>query len=480
MKKTIAILLLLCTLLGMLAACKDDPETTEDDTDEVETDGEKEHEDGLPNVDMNGFELNIMTYDDDWFTWAETTIAPEGSYSGNVLYEEMFERNAYIEERFNCFLNVSTQTNITNTNIQNWVLGGEDVVDVVMFYDKWVLDSAAYFHNFDDLYYVDLSQNYWNPNVTQMFKINGKQIAASGAFSLGMLSRTMVTVFNKEIYTNRFGDVSSMYAYVDNNEWTLEKLYELGAEVVFSQDDVWDTKDQYGISASKKTLYTALMVGSGIQFVQKGKDGIPEFKLSGDALTLDKLQKILVLNQDNHVYYDTSNDPNMSDPENFFEDEHTLFGFRVLDAIPTARALMDAEFGIVPVPKYNSEQKSYYSICAGGDVACLMKTVSEDRMDNIGILLEALAYDSQQNLIPLYKIDLLKTRYASDPDSSAMLDIVFESAYSDIGVNIMEDAVSLYLIKNVFQTGKDTFSSHLAVMEMGIPEIIAQKIKNIE
>ena len=101
-------------------------------------------------------------------------------------------------------------------------------------------------------------------------------------------------------------------------------------------------------------------------------------------------------------------------------------------------------------------------------------------MDNIGILLEALAYDSQQNLIPLYKIDLLKTRYASDPDSSAMLDIVFESAYSDIGVNIMEDAVSLYLIKNVFQTGKDTFSSHLAVMEMGIPEIIAQKIKNIE
>jgi hypothetical protein len=109
-----------------------------------------------------------------------------------------------------------------------------------------------------------------------------------------------------------------------------------------------------------------------------------------------------------------------------------------------------------------------------------MKTVSEDRLENIGILLEALAYDSEQNLIPLYKTDLLKTRYASDPDSSAMLDIVFDTAYSDIGVNIMEDGVSLYLIKNVYVPGKDTFSSHLAVMELGIPDLIATKIKNIK
>lgn len=478
MKKTIAILLLLCTMLLTFAACKDDAETPAE-TDPAET-GERLHEDGLPNVDMNGFELNIMTYDNDWFTWAETTIAPEGSYLGNVLYEEMFERNAYIEERFNCLLIVSTQTNITNTNIQNWVLGGEAVHDILMFYDKWVLDSAAYFHDFADLEYVDLLQNYWNPNVTQMFKINGKQIAASGSFSLGMLSRTMATVFNKEIYTNRFGDVSTMYDLVDDNAWTLEKLYELGAEVLVSQDDVWNDQDYYGISASKKTLYTALMVGSGIQFVQKGEDGIPQFKLAGDAAALDKLQKILTLNQDNNIYYDTSNDPNFASPEWFFEEEHTLFGFRVLKDIPRAREMMEAEFGIVPVPKYDSDQKEYYSICAGGDVACLMKTVSEDRLENIGILLEALAYDSEQNLIPLYKTDLLKTRYASDPDSSAMLDIVFDTACSDIGVNIMEDGISLYLIKNVYVPGKDTFSSHLAVMELGIPDLIATKIKNIK
>lgn len=478
MKKTIAILLLLCTLLMTFVACKGEEEKPTE-TDSAET-GERLHEDGLPNVDMNEFELNILTYDDDWFTWAETTLAPEGNYSGDVLYEEMFERNAYIEERFNCFLNVTSQTNITNTNIQNWALGGDEVIDVVMFYDKWVLDSAAYFHNFADLEYVDLTQNYWNPNITQMFNINGKQIAASGSFSLGMLSRTMATVFNKEIYTNRFGDVSTMYALVDNNEWTLEKLYELGAEALVSQDDIWNEQDQYGISASKKTLYTALMVGSGIQFIQKGEDGIPQFKLASDATALDKLQKILTLNQDNNIYYDTSNDPNYASPDWFFEEEHTLFGFRVLNDIPKAREQMEAEFGIVPVPKYNSDQKEYYSICAGGDVACLMNTVSEERMENIGILLEALAYDSQQTLIPLYKTDLLKTRYASDPDSSAMLDIVFESAYSDIGVNIMEDGVSLYLIKNVYVPGKDTFSSHLAVMELGIPDLIATKIKNIK
>lgn len=475
MKKTIAILLLLCSLLTLLASCKEETPPPQ----ETETYAEREETDNLPNVDMKKFELRIFANDSDDLSWAELTLAPE-AYTGQYVYDEMYERNLYIESRFNCTISVTTRPMMTNTEIENFALGDVSTgPHIVMYYDKWIMDSVAYFRDWSDVPYVSIGEEYWNPGVSDLFNIKGKQIALSGSFSLGMLSRTNAIVFNKVMYDKYYGDVASMYAFVDDNEWTLEKLYELGHNVVESADDVWDEQDQYGITGSKKELYTTLMVGSGIRFIQKDEEKGLKFTLPSDTYAKDKMQKLLGLNQGNDIYYDNSTDIHSESPKGMFENGRSLFAIASLFGIPTIRATMEQEFGILPVPKYNSDQTEYYSISYGGDMACLMSNVRDAELENIGIIMEALSFDSQQKLIPLYKNRLLKTRYASDPDSSAMLDIIFTSTISDFGINAWEDTITVPLIKQVFAPEKDMLSSMLSGMS-SIHRELEKLVKKIQ
>ena len=464
MKKTIAVLFLLCTLLGLLASCKDDK--TPIQTQDSETGENKEISDNLPSVDMDGFEIRFYTNNADSFKWAEITIAPETDITGVELHDAMYERNSYIEERFDCAITVTENQSgmITQAQIQNFALGGDTSTSphVIMCYDKWVMDSVECFRSWGEVPYISVGEEYWNPGLSSLYNINGKQMALSGSFALGMLSRTNIMVFNKYMYEQYFGDVDSMYDLVYKNEWTIEKLYELAAQVMLSQDDVWDETDQVGITASKKELYTTLMVGCGIHFVQPDESNTLKFTLPSDAYAKEKMEKLLLLNQDNDIYFDTSSDIHTAAPENMFEEGRSLFAIRSLFSVPTIRAMMEQEFGILPVPKYNSEQQSFYSIAYGGDMACLMMNVKDTDLENIGIIMEALTFESQQTLIPLYKYRLLKTRFASDVESSAMLDIVFETTVSDFGINALEDTITVPMIQQVFAPEKNMISSMLS------------------
>lgn len=484
MKKIIALVLSLLMLLGTLTACaKGDDTETGDET--AADSAATTYGDNLPDVDMNEFEFGILAYNDEWFNWAEIKLDVE-NYSADLIDEQIYKRNFEIEERFNCYLNVMTEKDIQKTDIENLALSGDTSagVHVVMYYDKWVTGSASYFRDWDDVGYIDLSKDYWNPGITQMFDINGKQVAISGVFSLGMLSRTECVLFDKQMYANFSANDESMYKtlyeYVDKDEWTLETFYQIAAKAVYSSDDTWDANDTYGISASKKELYTSLMIGSGIRFVVQNNEGMPEFVLDKDASSTDKLQKLLTLNQNNDIHYDKSTNSHYADPENFFESGHTLFGVRAIFDIQNARQTMEAEFGIVPVPKYDSAQTEYYSACFGGDVACLMTTVTDAQLENIGIIMEALAYHSQEKLVPTYKTELLQTRYASDMESSSMLDIIFNSAHSDMGVTVLEDTISYAFIQAVYVPEDDTISSTLASMKMTIPGKLKTTFRDIK
>ncbi|MBQ9112884.1 MAG: hypothetical protein IJY08_04810 [Clostridia bacterium] len=482
MKKIIALALSLLMLLAVLTSCGSD-ENTQSTGDGVNTSDIPD--DGLPAVDMGGFELGILTHDTEWFTWAEITMAVD-NYDANRISSEIYKRNLSIEERFKCYLNIDSQAGIDKNYIENLSLSGDSSsgAHVIMYYDKWVVGAAAYFRDWNAVDYIDLSQDYWNPGITQMFDINGKQIALSGVFSLGMLSRTETVIFDKQMYAN-YAAVDptmydSMYEYVTKDEWTLETLYQIAAKAVHSDDETWDEQDSYGISASKKELYTSLMIGSGIRFVQKDQNGKPTFTTGTDASAVDKLQKLLQLNQNNDIHYDKSTNAHYPDPELFFENGHTLFAIRALFDIPKARQMMESEFGILPLPKYDTDQTEYYSACFGGDVACLLNTVSENDLDNIGIIMEAMAYHSNENLVPTYKVDLLQTRYASDLDSYAMLDIIFETTYCDMGITVLEDTVSFYLIKQIYVPEKDVISSELQTLNMIMPATLDNMFKAIE
>ena len=110
----------------------------------------------------------------------------------------------------------------------------------------------------------------------------------------------------------------------------------------------------------------------------------------------------------------------------------------------------DIEMGFLPCPKYDEAQETYYAPSFGAEISLLLKTLPEDRKENVGILLEALAYDTNKSIIPEYKEVALKTKYARDNESEDMIDIVIDSVSFEFGLNAWQSEVANPLVQNIF------------------------------
>ena len=139
----------------------------------------------------------------------------------------------------------------------------------------------------------------------------------------------------------------------------------------------------------------------------------------------------------------------------------------------------DIDIGFLPCPKYDEDQEHYYAPSFGAEISVLLKTLPEERYENVGILLEALAFDTNKNLIPEYKEVLLKTKYARDNESEDMIDIVVNSVSFEFGLNAWQDIVANPLVKDIFVSGEANVASTLATMENSVNNAIDNLKENL-
>ena len=141
---------------------------------------------------------------------------------------------------------------------------------------------------------------------------------------------------------------------------------------------------------------------------------------------------------------------------------------------------MKDDFGILPIPKYDEKQERYITNCGVGEIAVLPRSYDESRLDNVGILLEALAYDTNKSIIPEYKEVLLKTKYARDNESEDMIDIVIDSVSFEFGLNAWQDTVANPLVKNIFVARNPSVASTLASMQKSVNAQIEKLVEKLE
>jgi ABC-type glycerol-3-phosphate transport system substrate-binding protein len=84
------------------------------------------------------------------------------------------------------------------------------------------------------------------------------------------------------------------------------------------------------------------------------------------------------------------------------------------------------EFGVLPLPKYDEEQKEYYTVVDGGsDILTVLKTAQQTEM--IGALVEALSAESYKKLVPVYCEIALEQKGTRDKESVEMLRNILDS-----------------------------------------------------
>ncbi len=466
--KRLITLLILGAMLAGTMSCGDEKTSTDtttassDDTTAVV----EEKGDGLPEKDMDGFEFSINHFNSSWLSWANVDLESEAE-DGDLVNDEIYRRNRRIEERFGCTINVNGSDMINASTIQAEVMAGDSNYDVWFSYDLWTLGAAEYLMDWNELPYVDLDKEWWNPSATEVFNIGGKQYAASGNFSLSVLSRAAGYTFNKDIYNQLNSDID-IYQLASDGKWTIDKMAalakqayaDLNGDTVMTSDD-----DRFGITGSWKEFCNRAILGSGISYISKDDDGFPVFDLPNNEAAVEKLIKIYNTFMQPEVY-DGQIGGNVDDVggKGDFKSNGVLFIVDHLLGLEDKRQL-DIDVGFVPCPKYDEEQYRYYAPSFGAEISVLLKTLPEERMENVGIILEALSYDSQQNLIPTYKEVVLKGKAARDDESAEMVDIIINSISFDFGINAWQNTVANPLVEKTFAAGNANFASTFASME---------------
>jgi hypothetical protein len=432
MKRLFAVLMLLVMLLGSCAG--DDGGNTPGDNNTAagETSTAAEAEEIIETVNLDGFELRILTYDKSWFGWANTDMDTE-ELNGDVLNDAIFNRTLKTEQNFNATVNFEYVSK-THDVIGPTVLAGDDIYDMAMLFDAEIVTafSNGWLTFWDQFDKINLEDKHWDQDVAKLYNFNGRQVALDGAFSLYNYSTRHCYVFNKEMLAD-LNVGYNLYKLVDDGGWTLDKLYEIGNAAVKDTDGDGNITpdDTFGISGSVTRHYSALLAGAGVRYADKSEDGSLYFRIASDEYAVSVIQKIVELNVDNHIYDSGVNDIGSGDLT-LFPNGHTLFQAAYINEVSALRD-MEADIGILPPPKFNEDQKSYYSLVEGGALSVVLKTLGTDRYENVGILLNALAFYSKQDVIPAYIEILLKSKVSRDDESAAMIELIFDNSFYDLG-----------------------------------------------
>ena len=465
MKKILSILLLICLVVCSFAACNSNDESqvtseakTSTDTSESEYDspGEEIAYADIEKRDLNDREIYII---ERWFGYGKNTI----DFSGEVLYMEddngaltnvnqakksIIEK---IEKDYNCKIKGEIfgegTTDIVNelkTLITTDIETGTGKYDFFFesFYNYTGFISDGKLLNIKELPTINLNSSCWDQNAVSELSICNELYFILGDINTYDNDGTFAMLFNKELYET-LGYTEDLYDLVKNHEWTFDKLVELSTQfesIDENQDGVINELDNWFMGSEESNLYMHC-VAAGESICTKDKNDIPQLTMSTeqtinaltDAVEFYLSGKVLVATlQEYRDKYPGNGECYEKTVTNAFREGRELFYMTSLIHIPYFREMED-EFGILPVPMYSESQDDYCSAMSVHTSSVLMipNTIKAD--EDLGLVIQALAELSEEELTPEYYEKQLKFRDFKDEESSEMLDIIFDNRHYDLG-----------------------------------------------
>ena len=154
-----------------------------------------------------------------------------------------------------------------------------------------------------------------------------------------------------------------------------------------------------------------------------------------------------------------------SSPAYFAENNSLFWTGRLSNAVNATMREMESDYGILPMPKFDAEQKDYVTeIHTSATVTCLPKSLSAARAPMVGAVLEGWASEAYRTVITPFIESAMKLKYSRDALSGQVIDIVFDNP--SIGFVDMYSANMNGLfgtcILGYISSGKNNFASAVA------------------
>lgn len=436
--------------------------------------------DDVPELDFGGYEYRVLlgTYDR-----ANVELYPEEG-TGDVLNDAIFNRNKKIEERFNVVFSANTIDLFQLlATLRKDVLAGADAYDMYMQIDRDAYTAATehLLYPVDTLPHIDLSKPYWGPT-NKGLSLKGKLYFAFSDEMLSHFEATTLLYFNKKQANDL--NIGSLYDLVRSGGWTYDKFFEYAQKAIMDidGDSSITVADNWGIASEHDYLFANFWICAGVNTVEKNSDDIPYFSVPGNEKFFAIAEKVISVidNTKSGIYID-SNTVNLPAGRGtparveYFKSGHSLFSSGAIAEMALLRDMPD-DFGVIPFPKYNEEQDRYYTRVCGGFPFVTPTTITSPEI--AGALMEAMACETHNSVIPAYYETSLKDKFSRDPDTTEMLDLIFNTHVYDLGDTIWYAAIRLpYTME--FVKGDNTFVSFTEKNEKSINSIIEKAVEQI-
>lgn len=432
MKRTLAILLASLMLLPALAACgeADEPDDTKPSSQTTSA------EEGDPSIPADELPANL-NYKGEKITFISVNDMDYDELTGDAVEDAIYERNKAVEERLDVEISVIKEETPIDKVVTAVSSGNTDYdVMVEMCWRAAPKFTGNYFYNLRNTEYLDFEKPWWNQSFTDVVSYNDITFGVTGAMVLSLYRRTYVTVFNKDLFKD--ANQTYLYEYVENGSWTLDKQASLVP--LFHRDNGNAQKDMvgdiYGFVSNDFIFVDPYWASCEVEIIRKDAAGDYEWVFTSSKLH-DMAEKVLGL------YYGTGDAAYIEHDDyqaeqtvmTVFSGGYAAMGTMVIQMLEEpAMRNMEQEYGVVPIPKYSEDQKTYYSQMHDGfTIACLPNTVKSDRADMLSAVLEAMSSISYRIVRPVYYETTLRTKLAQDPQSAAMMDIIVNNTVIDAG-----------------------------------------------
>lgn len=415
--------------------------------------------DDLPEVDFEGATFSTLTCNENIY---DTSMY--GEEIGSPLHDAVYLRDRTVEERFNIvFQHNQVHYSEHVGMLEKSVLAGTDEFQLYMGQAIVSANLALkdYYLNWKDVPYIQSEKPWYNQATNEAMTLNGKNYVMLGATDISAVGYAYCMYMNLDEAENV--GIQNIYDTVNAGDWTYDLLLEYTEKYArdTNGDGIMEDGDFYGYATRLGDIPT-FMWAFEADILSVSEDGTLNI-LFGDEKTVAVAERVSALYKNNtnvstsgsQVEYDGGYVFNGG--AKFVQDQALIASGFVKDSISPSFLEYEANYAIIPYPKYDAEQAAYHTISDGSHgVLCAPVTVQNTEM--VGVITEACNAEAWKQIEPVYYDTALKFRGVRDEGSVAMLDLILDSRIQDLSYMHGTTGYGLSGLSNIVTGSKDTAS----------------------
>jgi hypothetical protein len=364
---------------------------------------------------------------------------------------------------------------VTLPKVKASIMAGDGAYDLIAGFSTPIATMATtgLLKNLYDIPYIDFEKPWWSQSIVDELTIDDITYFGVGSLSLSMIYSMECVYVNTDIIEIASAGYN-IYDTVKNGNWTWDEMLRLSALAYSDQNGngARDEGDRYGLAyCDNSNALIGYYYSTGSKLTIRGSDGYPELNID-TAKSSEMVDKLIVMLYGTESAYPADKTPLVFSDGNIMFFNHWLYYGQTQYS-----GLMD-NYGIVPMPKYNTDQENYCTpVQAGMHMYCI--PIDIKNAEENGIITEALAAQSYRTLLPAYYEIVLKTKYAKDSDTSQMVDIMYNTVFFDFGYIFNNDLGIMNNILSVIKSKTNTLASTLKATQSIYDKKIDALIKGI-